>query len=121
MSYNELVKEFERKMEVTDYIQAQIHHGESGGVEYVKKLIDCSDEIAVKILDEYGKFNQLSQTEIARVNSQTTINIPHCPTCNSTNISRISTTAKVINVAMFGLLGQKRKHQFKCNDCKYEW
>lgn len=44
-----------------------------------------------------------------------------CPTCSSTNISRISTTAKVANIAMFGLLGQKRKHQFKCNNCKYEW
>lgn len=44
-----------------------------------------------------------------------------CPTCSSTNVSRISTTAKVANIAMFGLLGQKRKHQFKCNSCRYEW
>lgn len=48
-------------------------------------------------------------------------NIPHCPTCNSTNIKRISTTAKVTNIAMFGLLGNKRKKTFHCNNCKYEW
>lgn len=35
-------------------------------------------------------------------------NTPKCPICNSTNIALISTTAKVVNVAMFGLLGQKR-------------
>ena len=46
---------------------------------------------------------------------------PKCPTCSSTNITRISTTSKVVNVAMFGLLGQKRKHQFKCKNCGYEW
>lgn len=48
-------------------------------------------------------------------------NIPKCPTCGSIDITRISTTAKVTNIALFGLLGQKRKHQFKCKNCGYEW
>lgn len=48
-------------------------------------------------------------------------NIPKCPTCNSTDITCISATAKVVNTAMFGIFGQKRKRQFKCNNCKYEW
>lgn len=49
------------------------------------------------------------------------INTPHCPICNSTNIKRISTTTKITNIAMFGLLGNKRKKTFHCNNCKYEW
>jgi len=53
--------------------------------------------------------------------SQSQSNIPHCPTCNSTDIKKISTTAKVTNIAMFGLLGNKRKKTFHCNNCKYEW
>lgn len=44
-----------------------------------------------------------------------------CPTCHSTSVKRISTTAKVTNTAMFGLFGQKRKHQFQCQKCHYEW
>ncbi len=36
-------------------------------------------------------------------------------------LTRISTTAKVINAGMFGLLGNKRKKTFRCNYCKYEW
>lgn len=48
-------------------------------------------------------------------------NVPKCPTCSSTDITRISTTAKVTNAVMFGLLGNKRKKTFHCNSCKYEW
>ena len=48
-------------------------------------------------------------------------NLPHCPYCNSTNLKRISTTTKVINVAMFGLLGNKRKYQWHCNSCNTDF
>lgn len=48
-------------------------------------------------------------------------NVPKCPTCSSTNITRISTASKVINAGMFGLLGNRRKKTFHCNNCKYEW
>ena len=44
-------------------------------------------------------------------------NVPHCPYCNSTNLKRITTTAKVVNIAMFGLLGNKRKYQWHCDHC----
>lgn len=48
-------------------------------------------------------------------------NVPKCPTCDSTNIKRISGTSKAVSVAMFGLLSQKVKKQFHCNLCGYEW
>lgn len=47
--------------------------------------------------------------------------IPHCPTCGSTNIKRVSGTSKTISVAIFGLLSQKVKKQFHCNNRGYEW
>lgn len=43
---------------------------------------------------------------------------PECPYCHSHNTIKITTTAKVVNVAMFGVLGQKRKYQWHCNKCK---
>ena len=46
---------------------------------------------------------------------------PQCPTCSSTNIKKISGKSKVVSVAMFGLLSQKVKKQFHCNNCGYEW
>lgn len=48
-------------------------------------------------------------------------NVPKCPTCQSTNIKKVSTTSKAINTVMFGLLGTKRHKTFHCNDCEYEW
>ncbi len=44
-----------------------------------------------------------------------------CPTCGSTDVERITATAKVTNIALFGLFGNKRKMQFKCKSCKYMW
>lgn len=46
---------------------------------------------------------------------------PECPYCHSHNTSKITTTAKVINTAMFGVLGQKRKYQWHCNNCKSDF
>lgn len=44
-----------------------------------------------------------------------------CPYCHSTNTVKITTTAKVVNTALFGLLGNKRKHQWHCNNCKSDF
>lgn len=46
---------------------------------------------------------------------------PACPTCGSTNLKKISTTAKAMNTAFFGLVGTKRYKTFHCNNCGYEW
>lgn len=53
--------------------------------------------------------------------AQEALNKPHCPYCNSTNLKRITTTAKAVNIAMFGLLGNKRKYQWHCNNCKTDF
>lgn len=54
---------------------------------------------------------------------QTDNPVPKCPTCGSTNIRRINGTEKAFNAAMFGLLGNKRKCQFECQNpnCRYRW
>ncbi len=44
-----------------------------------------------------------------------------CPTCGFTDVERITATAKVTNIALFGLFGNKRKMQFKCKSCGYMW
>lgn len=48
-------------------------------------------------------------------------NVPTCPTCHSTNLRKISTTAKAANTALFGIFGTKRHKTFHCNNCGYEW
>lgn len=48
-------------------------------------------------------------------------NKPKCPTCGSTNISKISATNKAIGAIGFGLLSKTARSQFKCNKCGYKW
>lgn len=44
-----------------------------------------------------------------------------CPTCQSTNLKKITVTSKAMNTALFGLFGTKRYKTFHCNTCGYEW
>lgn len=48
-------------------------------------------------------------------------NTPKCPTCGSTNLSKVSTMSKAGSVFMWGLFSQKVKKTWHCNNCKYEW
>ena len=48
--------------------------------------------------------------------------VPKCPTCGCPDIEKISAGAKAADVALFGLWGsKKRKLQFRCKNCGYEW
>lgn len=53
--------------------------------------------------------------------SNVSSNFPHCPTCGSTNLKKISTTSKAVNTVAFGIFGTKRHKTFHCNNCGYEW
>jgi predicted RNA-binding Zn-ribbon protein involved in translation (DUF1610 family) len=65
------------------------------------------------------KMHKDAVIEQSRTDTDTT---PHCPTCNSTDIEKISTSSKVGKAALFGVLaiGSITK-QFKCNNCGYKW
>jgi len=44
-----------------------------------------------------------------------------CPYCQSENTKKISSTAKAVNVALFGIFGNKRKYQWHCNNCNSDF
>lgn len=48
-------------------------------------------------------------------------NNPKCPTCQSTNIKKISVTKKVTHGLMFGVLSKTAFSQFECCNCGYKW
>lgn len=48
-------------------------------------------------------------------------NQPHCPTCGSTNIEKISLTSKAVGGAMFGIFSSNIRNSFKCKNCGYKW
>lgn len=44
-----------------------------------------------------------------------------CPTCSSTNVKKISGTAKVAGAVAFGIFSKTARSQFQCNNCGYKW
>ena len=64
-------------------------------------------------------FEQYQNEELAKINIQQTNDIKiQCPYCKSMDTTRISMIEKAGNIALFGLLGNKRKYQWHCNNCK---
>lgn len=43
---------------------------------------------------------------------------PHCPYCNSTNLTKVSGTSRFASTLMFGIGSKKIGKQWKCNNCK---
>lgn len=48
-------------------------------------------------------------------------NQPKCPTCQSTNIKKISDMSKLTHGLAFGLLSKTARSQFECKSCGYKW
>lgn len=46
---------------------------------------------------------------------------PHCPTCNSTNIKKISNLRRGVHSVAWGLLSTTARSQFECKHCGYKW
>lgn len=82
---------------------------EEGHIEICK---NCGKEIIVM-----SKYEEILSNKAIREEQIK----PKCPTCGSTNLSKVSAMSKVGSVAMFGLLSQKVKKTWHCNNCKYEW
>lgn len=102
----------------------------------IQNNFNCSQDIAKETLvlykeQIYDKIKKamadavasLTPEQIAQANAaaRESLNKPKCPTCQSTNLKKISVTSKVMNTAIFGLFGAKRYKTFHCNNCGYEW
>lgn len=93
--------------------------------DWNRQILDLMMELHEKDLIEYQlKLNQFKlqqeQHEVIKEQERES-NKLHCPTCNSTKVKRISGTAKVAGVAMFGLFSKTARSQFKCENCGYKW
>lgn len=86
------------------------------------------------IVKPHGKFNSSEedrsnikiQKNIAQSNRNAQLfgtdgNLPKCPTCQSTNIRKMSGLETGTSVAVFGLFSRKINKTFKCNKCGYTW
>lgn len=98
----------------------------------IKTGVECfCGNISDKI-DGLPKPQKASTTSVPSYTPQRSINTtvnpsvasthkPKCPTCGSTNITKISLTSKAVGGVMFGVLSSNIRNSFKCNNCGYKW
>lgn len=105
-------------------------------VNCIQKHFECNNDVANQVYIEYKKqiYNELKRIDdeikssltpqqIAHANAvaQEWQNKPKCPTCNSTNIEKISLTKKAFGGAMFGLFSSDIRNSMHCKNCGCKW
>lgn len=97
------------------------------GQQIVKKCKVCGSEMTLYYTRDYNPQNGLNAIKDSnnyttnKQQKQSQSNIPKCPTCGSTNISKIGFGERMLSVGTFGLLSKKMNKTFKCKNCGYTW
>lgn len=84
--------------------------------DYLKKIYKEQKEILQKRIrkSEESRINEYQQKYLAEHNI-------HCPYCNSTNVTKISTVNRAVSVGMFGFASKKIGKQWHCNSCNSDF
>lgn len=91
--------------------------------QFIENIVKSSPNFDQACWDRREAFKEIQKhnNELLESNKVKQSNAPKCPTCQSTNLKKISVTSKITNTALFGLFGTKRYKTFHCNNCGYEW
>lgn len=77
-------------------------------------------EYQLKIQQFKTQLKQQEQSDAIRKQERES-NRPHCPTCGSTNIKRITGTERAVSVIGLGMFSKKINNSYKCLNCKTTW
>lgn len=91
--------------------------------QFVEKIVKSSPNFDQECWNRREAFKEIQKhnNELLENDKVKQANVPKCPTCQSTNLKKITVTSKTMNTALFGLFGAKRHKTFHCNSCGYEW
>lgn len=84
-----------------------------------KSFLEAMSNLYDTDIIEYN--SKLAQFKSAIEQEKQKSNVPKCPTCGSTKLSKVSTMSKAGSVIMWGLFSQKVKKTWHCDNCKYEF
>ncbi len=121
-----------------DIHQFLVKAKKSDAILYVKEKTNCTDEQAIEVVEEiYSVMKNIQQNTVSlwkttkkeikkdvidcsSRSSPTPVQStqPHCPYCNSTNLTKVSGTSRFASTLMFGIGSKKIGKQWKCNNCK---
>ncbi len=94
------------------------------GITNEVSLFDAMDDLKQKDPIEFqlkmSQFKtQLQQQESSKQTEEA--NQPHCPTCGSTDIQKISGTKRWLSTGLFGLASSDIGKSMCCKKCGYKW
>ena len=90
--------------------------------EFDQYLFDHREEIRAKNRKEFQEWlNYDPNSKKKKSKSNNSSYQPHCPTCGSPNVTKISVTRKAVGAGLFGLFSKTARSQFQCSDCGYKW
>lgn len=91
--------------------------------EFIENIVKSSPNFDQECWDRREAFKEIQKhnNELLENDKVKQLNIPKCPTCNSTDIKKISVISKAVGATMFGLFSKTARSQFKCKNCGYEW
>lgn len=87
--------------------------------ELIEAMIDLKHKDIIEYNLKIAKFKEHEAEQDKMLKAM--IAKPKCPTCSSKNISKISTTGKMLSVGFFGLASGSIGKTMKCNKCGYKW
>ena len=91
---------------------------------HLKEVVECFCGQESDVIENVPVKNDKSAVSVERVMptySAPAKNVPHCPTCGSTNVAKISLGAKAAGGVMFGIFSSNVRKSYKCNNCGYKW
>lgn len=101
-----------------------------GACKLIQNCFKCDKETAEEVIKIMNKtvedslrskgIEPLSPQQKAynQAVARESLNIPKCPICNSTNLSKITTAKKAMKIAAFGIFGMGDNGKtWKCEDC----
>lgn len=92
----------------------------SNDTSFIQEMMNLKDIDPIEYQLKIQQFKTQLQQQVSH-NTVTTQNVPHCPTCNSTNIRKISGISKAGSIAVWGIFSRKVHKQWRCNNCGSEW
>lgn len=92
----------------------------SGDPEFTQAMDDLKQKDPIEFQLKMSQFKtQLQQQKSSKQTEED--NQPHCPTCGSTDIQKISGTKRWLSTGLFGLASSDIGKSMCCKKCGYKW
>lgn len=89
--------------------------------QFLQAMRDLKEKDIIEYELKMSQFrSQIEQKNQAQA-TQAKMNVPHCPTCGSTNIEKISAGKKIKGSILFGLFSSDVRNQMHCKSCGHKW